>query len=71
MSLGTVLKTYNQLASLPFGKKIFSILFSLKAPYFANIRATVNDLKPGTGITRYLSKLIIILNLILFQRLFQ
>jgi len=49
MSLGTVLKTYNQLAGLPFGKKIFSILFSLKAPYFSNIRATVNDLKPGTG----------------------
>lgn len=32
---------------LPMGKKIFSTLYSQKAPYFATIHATVTELRPN------------------------
>lgn len=53
MESGQVLKLYNKLSQLPLGKKLFSILFSFKAPYFRTINASVNDLKPGTGSSLY------------------
>jgi hypothetical protein len=49
MSLGSVLKSYNKLASLPLGKYIFSKIFCLNAPYFLSISPIVNDLKAGFG----------------------
>ncbi len=47
--IGQVLNVYNKLAQYPGGKKIFSMLFAFKAPYFRTINPLVNDLKPGHG----------------------
>ena len=49
MSFGNVLKLYNSFKGYPFGKAAFSLFFSVNAPYFLNLRAIVNDLKPGFG----------------------
>ncbi len=42
-----VLALYRQMSALPMGRSLFSMLFSLKAPYFRTIGAVVQDLKPG------------------------
>ena len=42
-----VLGLYQKCSQYPFGKLIFSKLFSLWAPYFRTINAQVEDLKPG------------------------
>lgn len=49
MSLGSgaILKQWNKLQNLPFGKTIFSYLFSVQAPYFLTIRPHVHELKSG------------------------
>ena len=47
MSGINVLKVYNKAATVPFGKKLFSLVFSLWAPYFRTIGAEVVDLKKG------------------------
>jgi hypothetical protein len=47
--IGQVLKVYNTLAQYPGGKKIFSMMFAFKAPYFRTISPLVEDLKPGYG----------------------
>ncbi|MDO7867674.1 hotdog fold domain-containing protein [Nocardioides jiangxiensis] len=43
-ALGTLWAKTN---GLPMGKKIFSTLYSQKAPYFATIHATVTELRPN------------------------
>ncbi|KAJ1432703.1 hypothetical protein B484DRAFT_447659 [Ochromonadaceae sp. CCMP2298] len=47
MSLGKVMQMYKQMEKLPFGKTLFSYMFSFQAPYFLNIRPIVNDIKHG------------------------
>ena len=49
MAFGSVLKNYNNLKKYPFGKLVFSYLFSINAPYFLNLRAIVEDLNSGYG----------------------
>ncbi len=45
-----VLETYNRLKGLPFGKGLFSLSFSVWAPYFLTIRPMVEDLGPGKAV---------------------
>jgi len=45
--MSQVLKGWNQLSGLPFGKHLFSRLVSSRAPYFKSIGATFADLRPG------------------------
>mmetsp|Transcript_14602 Transcript_14602/g.21774 ORF Transcript_14602/g.21774 Transcript_14602/m.21774 type:complete len:161 (+) Transcript_14602:334-816(+) len=47
MAFGNVLKIYNSLKTYPCGKTLFSYFFAYNAPYFLNLRATVNDLQSG------------------------
>lgn len=47
--MNSVLKIYHTLSRLPLGKRIFSRLVCLKAPYFATIRPLITDLEPGRG----------------------
>jgi acyl-coenzyme A thioesterase PaaI-like protein len=44
------LRMYKACAAYPFGKKLFSFLFSTQAPYFMNIRPNVQELKPGLAV---------------------
>ena len=41
---------YNKVKDWPFGKRIFSIAFSLFAPYFTTIAPMVSHLAPGKAI---------------------
>ncbi len=36
---------YKRITSLPAGKRIFSLLYSLKAPYFATVRPQVREMR--------------------------
>lgn len=45
--MANVLDLYNQVTRLPAGKKIFSVLFSQKAPYFATVRPRFVELRPN------------------------
>jgi hypothetical protein len=49
MGLPDVKSLWKTFSGLPFGKRIFSWLFSLYAPYFLTIRPLVEDMKPGYG----------------------
>ncbi len=42
----STLDLYKKTAALPQGKRIFSIMFSQKAPYFASIHLMVRELRP-------------------------
>ena len=42
-----VLPLYRSLAGRPFGKTVFSVLFSFKAPYFATVRPRFSELRPN------------------------
>ena len=44
MGLWKTMKTY------PFGKSLFSYMFSLNAPYFLSIRPLVQDVAPGVAV---------------------
>lgn len=44
-----VYETYKKFLKYPFGKQIFSLVYSIQAPYFMSIRAQVNELRPGFG----------------------
>jgi hypothetical protein len=44
-----LMKIYGQFKSLPFGKSLFSLFFSIQAPYFLSIRASVLNLEPGSA----------------------
>jgi acyl-coenzyme A thioesterase PaaI-like protein len=45
--MSQVLTLWNKTSALPQGKRIFSLLFSQKAPYFATIRPRFTDLRPN------------------------
>lgn len=45
--MANVLDLYHQVTRLPAGKKIFSVLFSQKAPYFATVRPRFVELRPN------------------------
>ncbi|HSV41243.1 MAG TPA: hotdog fold domain-containing protein [Nocardioidaceae bacterium] len=42
-----VVDLWNATSKLPQGKKIFSVAFSQKAPYFATIRPTFSEIRPN------------------------
>ncbi|RZU54203.1 acyl-coenzyme A thioesterase PaaI-like protein [Krasilnikovia cinnamomea] len=44
-----VLSLYRRLARRPFGRRLFSLAVSWKAPYFRSIGAVFVDLAPGRG----------------------
>ncbi len=37
---------YDRLAALPAGRRVFSVLFARKAPYFRTVRPRVRDVRP-------------------------
>jgi acyl-coenzyme A thioesterase PaaI-like protein len=43
---------YDRFSSLPAGRKLFSFVFSQKAPYFATIRPTFTELRPNYAALR-------------------
>ncbi|MCJ8293848.1 MAG: DUF4442 domain-containing protein [Colwellia sp.] len=45
--INKTLSTYNKLEKYPFGKKIFSIIVSRVAPYFATISPKISELIPN------------------------
>ena len=45
--INKTLSTYNKCAKYPFGKKIFSIIVSRVAPYFATISPKISELVPN------------------------
>ena len=42
-----VLSLWSQVTRLPAGKRVFSLLFSQKAPYFATVRPRFAELRPN------------------------
>jgi len=44
--MSQVLNLWNKTAALPQGKRIFSLLFAQKAPYFATIRPRFVEIRP-------------------------
>jgi hypothetical protein len=47
MSNNYLLNLYEKALKLPAGRKIFSMVFSRKAPYFATITPTIAELRPN------------------------
>ncbi|HEU4512777.1 MAG TPA: hotdog fold domain-containing protein [Nocardioidaceae bacterium] len=45
--MANVMDLYTQVTRLPAGKKLFSVLFSQKAPYFATVRPRFVELRPN------------------------
>jgi acyl-coenzyme A thioesterase PaaI-like protein len=45
----STLDLYKKLTALPQGKRLFSIAFSQKAPYFASIHPHVQEMRPHLG----------------------
>ena len=45
--MSQVLNLWNKTAALPQGKRIFSLLFAQKAPYFATIRPRFVEIRPN------------------------
>jgi len=45
--MANVMDLYNQVTRLPGGKKLFSLLFSQKAPYFGTVRPRFVELRPN------------------------
>jgi acyl-coenzyme A thioesterase PaaI-like protein len=45
--MSQVLNLWNKTATLPQGRRIFSLLFAQKAPYFATIRPRFVDIRPN------------------------
>jgi acyl-coenzyme A thioesterase PaaI-like protein len=44
--MSQVLTLWNKTSALPAGKRIFSLLFAQKAPYFATIRPRFQEIRP-------------------------
>jgi len=40
---------YRKVTALPLGKRLFSVLYGQKAPYFASIHMTVEEMGPHVG----------------------
>lgn len=47
MSETKVLQMWNRMSSIPGGKRLFSAVFARKAPYFATISPSVEELRPN------------------------
>lgn len=47
--MNKVLSVYDKCRRLPFGKKLFTKLICIKAPYFQSIRPVFTRLEPGFG----------------------
>lgn len=47
MTSDTLLKLYRKAASLPGGRKLFSLLVTQRAPYFASISPVIEELRPN------------------------
>ncbi|MBU2881961.1 DUF4442 domain-containing protein [Psychrosphaera sp. B3R10] len=47
MSKNYVLSLYNKMGKLPFGKKLFSLFASNKAPYFKTVSPLITKVVPG------------------------
>lgn len=45
--MNRILKTYNSLKGLPFGKRLFSFITCKSAPYFGSIKPLFEELEPG------------------------
>jgi acyl-coenzyme A thioesterase PaaI-like protein len=45
--MSQVMDLYDRVARLPRGRTLFSVLFSLKAPYFASVRPRFTELRPN------------------------
>lgn len=45
--MSTVMDLYAKVSKLPQGRRIFSLLFSQKAPYFATVRPRFVELRPN------------------------
>jgi len=45
--MANVLDLYTRVTRLPAGKRVFSLLFSQKAPYFATVRPRFVELRPN------------------------
>jgi acyl-coenzyme A thioesterase PaaI-like protein len=45
--MNQLLSTYDTCVKLPFGKRIFSKLLCLRAPYFGTIKPLFRELRPG------------------------
>jgi acyl-coenzyme A thioesterase PaaI-like protein len=45
--MANVLDLYTRVTQLPAGKRVFSLLFSQKAPYFATVRPRFVELRPN------------------------
>jgi acyl-coenzyme A thioesterase PaaI-like protein len=45
--MSNVLDLYSQASRLPAGKRLFSLLFARKAPYFATVRPRFVELRPN------------------------
>ena len=45
--MSQILSLWNKTSALPQGKRIFSLLFAQKAPYFATIRPRFTELRPN------------------------
>lgn len=49
MGMSSTLDLYKKLTVLPQGKRLFSIAFGQKAPYFASIHPRVQEMRPHFG----------------------
>ncbi|AXT85192.1 thioesterase [Aeromicrobium sp. A1-2] len=47
--MSSTLALYKKVTALPQGKRLFSIAFSQKAPYFASIHLQVQEMQPHLG----------------------
>ncbi|MET0820535.1 MAG: hotdog fold domain-containing protein, partial [Aeromicrobium sp.] len=47
--MSSTLALYKKVTALPQGKRIFSVLFSQKAPYFASVHLSVEQMRPHLG----------------------
>jgi acyl-coenzyme A thioesterase PaaI-like protein len=45
--MSQVLTLWNKTSALPAGKRVFSLLFAQKAPYFATIRPRFTEIRPN------------------------
>lgn len=47
--MATTFELYQKVTALPQGKRLFSILFGQKAPYFSSVHLQVQDMRPHLG----------------------
>lgn len=47
--MASTLELYKKVTALPLGKRIFSVVYGQKAPYFASIHMQVQEMKPHLG----------------------